>query len=153
MKTGIRALICGTLAPAGLAAHPLSLPSNLTRPPTAPEFWQAETSSDSVLLLRIPSVLSRARVFDIDASVVVAVPDTVEHRGLPPWHELTLEVDGSRQWSRRVPSHNPGSTDGLDYHLRWRLEAGQSARVRAVVTCQGSRIRHLQIEARETLPD
>jgi hypothetical protein len=41
----------------------------------------------SVLLLSIPSVLSRARIFDIDASVVVAVTDTVEHRGLPPWHE------------------------------------------------------------------
>jgi len=115
-----------------------------------PEHWLAETRSDSVVVLEIPGLLSRARVFDLDVSLVVAVPVQVVD-GVAAWHELTLEVDNRRQWSRRVPSHNPGQTDGLDYHLRIRLETGQALRVRALAGCRGSQIRHLQVEAREDL--
>jgi len=126
---------------------------DLSRQSSSPEYWHAETRSDSVVVMNIPGLLSRAREFDIDVSVVVAVPSHAQDPVSASWHELTLEVDGRRQWSRRVPSHNPGESDGLDYHLRLRLEAGQSVRVRAVAACQGSQVRHLQIEARETLPD
>ncbi len=106
-----------------------------------------------MVVLSIPGLLSRARDFDLDVSLVVTVPERADDSTAPPWHELALEVDGLRQWSRRVPSHNPGQTDGLDYHLSLRLEAGQAVRVRALAACQGSHIRHLQIEARENLVD
>lgn len=65
------------------------------------------------------------------------------------WLELTVEFDGQRQWSRRIPAHNPGHTDGLDYHQRLRLEAEQGVRIRAVATVKGVRVRELVIEARE----
>ena len=65
------------------------------------------------------------------------------------WLELVVEFDGQRQWSRRIPAHNPGQTDGLDYHQRLRLEAEEGIRVRAVATVKGVRVRELVIEARE----
>jgi len=114
----------------------------------SPEHWCAQTHQDSVLVLDIPGLLSRARDFDLDVSLLVSVP--AQDSG-SAWHKLTVEVDGSRQWSRQVPSHNPGDTDSLDYHLRLRLETGQAVRVRALVACHGVQIRHLQIEAREDL--
>jgi hypothetical protein len=108
---------------------------------TQPEHWLTDVGSASVAVLNIPGLLSRARIFDVasDASKI------------EPWHELTVEFDGQRQWHRRIPSHNPGQTDGLDYHQRVRLEAEQALRVRAVAKVKGSRIKSLVIEAREEL--
>jgi hypothetical protein len=114
-----------------------------------PEFWQADAGGGSVAVLVVPGLLSRARVFDIDVTLLVDVPS--EGARAEPWHELTVEFDGRREWSRRIASHNPGQTDGLDYHQRVQLEAGQALRVRAVVKVQGSRIRRLLVEAREDL--
>jgi hypothetical protein len=65
------------------------------------------------------------------------------------WLELTVEFDGNRQWSRRTPAHNPGQTDGLEYHQRVRLEVEQGFRVRVVAKVNGVRIRQLVVEARE----
>lgn len=110
-----------------------------------PEHWMADAGAESVAVLTIPALLSRARVFDIDATLIVDVPGDAESA----WHELTFEIDGQRQWSRRIPSHNPGQTDGLDYHQRVRLEVEQGIRVRAVVKVKGSRVRLLMVEARE----
>lgn len=112
-----------------------------------PEHWQTDAGSASVAVLNIPGLLSRARVFDVDVTLVVDVPS--EGAKTEPWHELTVEFDGQRQWQRRIASHSPGQTDGLDYHQRVRLEAEQSLRVRAVVKVKGSRIKGLVIEARE----
>ncbi|MEZ5703006.1 MAG: hypothetical protein R3E42_15270 [Burkholderiaceae bacterium] len=114
-----------------------------------PEFWQADAGGGSVAVLNVPGLLSRARVFDVDVTLVVDVP-AAEGRG-EPWHELTVEFDGRREWNRRIASHNPGQTDGLDYHQRVVLEAGQALRVRAVAKVKGSRIQRLLIEAREEL--
>jgi hypothetical protein len=114
-----------------------------------PEHWQTDAGSASVAVLTIPGLLSRARVFDVDVTLVVDVPS--EGAKTEPWHELTVEFDGQRQWSRRIPSHSPGQTDGLDYHQCVRLEAEQSLRVRAMVKVKGSRIKSLAIEAREEL--
>jgi hypothetical protein len=115
--------------------------------PSPAEYWRADAGADSVATLVVPGLLSRARTFDVDVSLLVDVP--ASHDGA--WHELSVELDGRRQWSRRIPSHNPGQTDGLDYHHRLRLEAGQSVRVRAQVKLRGVRVRQLLIEAREEL--
>jgi hypothetical protein len=112
----------------------------------SPEHWCAETR-DSVAVLNIPGLNGRARHFDVDASLVVNVPEPAEGH----WLELTVEFDGQRQWSRRIPAHNPGQTDGLDYHQRLRLEAEQGVRVRAVAKLKGVSVRQLLLEAREAV--
>ena len=115
-------------------------------PRHSPEHWCAE-SSDSVAVLNVPGLNGRARVFDVDASLLVNVPPL----GEGAWLELTVEFDGQRQWSRRIPAHNPGQTDGMEYHHRVRLEAEQGLRIRAVAAVMGVRVRKLVIEAREEL--
>lgn len=122
-------------------------PAN-TRP--AAEHWQVDAGNGSVAVLNIPAVLSRSRVFDVDVTLVVDVPVTASGGGATdPWHELTVEFDGLRQWNRRITSHSPGQTDGLDYHQRVRLDGERALKVRAVVKVKGARIRQLLIEARE----
>lgn len=116
------------------------------------EHWQTDAGTGSVAVLTIPGLLSRARVFDVDVTLVVDVPSgEPTNAKTAPWHELTVEFDGQRQWSRRIPSSNPGQTDGLEYHQRVRLEVEQGIRVRAVVKVKGSRVRQLMVEAREEL--
>lgn len=114
-----------------------------------PEHWQHDAGTGTVAVMNIPGLLSRARVFDVDASLLVDVP--AQPTADAAWLELTVEFDGQRQWSRRIPVHNPGQTDGLDYHQRVRLEAEQALRVRAVVKVKGVRVRRLLVEAREEL--
>lgn len=112
---------------------------------STPEHWRIE-SRDGVAVLNIPGLNGRARLFDVDVLLLVNVPAE------PPsdaWLELAVEFDGQRQWSRRIPAHNPGQTDGLDYHQRLRLEAEQGVRVRAVAKVKGVQIRQLLLEARE----
>jgi hypothetical protein len=84
-------------------------------------------------------------VFEVDATLIVDVPSAAASA----WHELTVEIDGQRQWSRRIPSANPGQTDGLEYHQQVRLEVEQGVRIRAVAKVKGGRIRQLMVEARE----
>jgi len=112
-----------------------------------PERWQTDAGGDPVAVLNIPGLLSRARVFDIDATLIVAVPDAKQGT----WLELTVDIDGQRQWSRRIAAHNPGQTDGLEYHQRVRLEVEQGIRIRAVAAVNGVRIRQLRVDAREEL--
>lgn len=109
-----------------------------------PELWRTEVS-DSVAVLNIPGALKRSRTFDIDVTLVVRVP----HDQKEPWHELALEIDGQRQWHRRIPSSCPGQTDGLDYHCRIVLEAGPALRIRAIAATRGAAVKQLLIEARE----
>lgn len=112
---------------------------------TPPEHWLFDAGSDSVAVLNIPGLDSRVRVFDVDASLVVSVPEEAEGA----WLELAVELDGQQQWSRRIPAHNPGQTDSLDYHQRLRLEVEKSARIRAMAKVKGARVRQLLLEARE----
>jgi hypothetical protein len=109
-----------------------------------PEIWRKDAEGDSVALLDIPAALRR-RSFDIDVTLVVDVLP----RATEPWHELAVDIDGQRQWSRRIASHLPGPTDGLDYHCRIALEVGDAVRIRAVAAARAVRIRQLMIEARE----
>ena len=120
--------------------------SHLQTPPSsAPEHWRCDAGRDSIAVLDIPGLNNRARVFDIDASLLVEVPISADGA----WLELTVEFDGRRQWSRRIPAHNPGQTDGLDYHQRLRLEAEEGIRIRALVKVKGVQVRQLLLEARE----
>ncbi len=113
-------------------------------PPAKPELWRTEVG-DAVAVLNIPGALKRSRTFDIDVALVVRVPqDNTE-----AWHALTLEIDGKRQWHRRIASSCPGQTDGLDFHCRVVLEAGPSLRILALAGTQGAAVQRLQIEARE----
>ena len=114
---------------------------------SGPEVWCADAGSQTVAVLDIPGSLERHRNFDIDVTLLVRTPQ--EHA--QPWHELSVEIDGRQQWKRRVPSHSPGQTDGLDYHCRVMLESGRALRVRALVAVGGSRVERLLIEAREDL--
>lgn len=116
-------------------------------PPAAAEHWRCDVGGASVAIIDIPAALERRRTFDVDVTLVVRTP--LEH--VEPWHELTVELDGNRQWQRRVPSHSPGQTDGLDYHCRVQLEAGRALRIRAVAATGGSSVQQLLIEAREDL--
>ena len=130
------------------------MPDKTTNHSTPLEHWRTDAGSGSVAVLNIPGLLDRARVFDVDATLVVDVPSApasgaTKASASEPWHELTVDFDGQRQWNRRIPSHSPGQTDGLDYHQRVRLEPGQTLKVRAVVKVKGSRIKSLVIEARE----
>lgn len=110
-----------------------------------PEHWRVD-SGHNVAVLNIPGLNGRTRLFDVDVALLVNVP---AEPAAEAWLELTVEFDGQRQWSRRIPAHNPGQTDGLDYHQRLRLEAEQGVRVRALATVKGVRVRELVIEARE----
>ena len=116
-------------------------------PPGCPEYWRVDAGTESVAVLDIPGLNGRARVFDVDATLLVNVPANADGA----WLELTVEFDGQRQWSRRIPAHNPGQTDGLDYHQRLRLEAEQGVRVRAVVKAKGVRVQLLVLEAQEAV--
>jgi len=110
------------------------------------EYWKYDAGTESVASLVIPAALGRVRTFDLDATLLVSVlADAAE-----PSHELVVEVDGRRLWARRIPSHNPGETDGLDYHCRLTVEADAECRVRAKASCKGSRVLSLVLEARET---
>ena len=109
-----------------------------------PELWCTEVG-DAVAVLHIPGALKRTRTFDVDVSLWVRVPED----NAQAWHELTLEIDGQRQWHRRIASSCPGQTDGLDYHCRVVLEAGPALRIRAVAGSKGAVVQRLHIEARE----
>lgn len=110
------------------------------------EYWKYDAGPDSVASLVIPAALSRARTFDLDATLLVRVlPDAAES-----WLELTVEVDGKRVWTRRIPSDNVGETDGLEYHRRLTVEADADCRLRAKANCKGCRVVSLVLEARET---
>lgn len=115
--------------------------------PAVAEHWRCDAGAASVAVIDLPASLDRRRTFDVDVTLVVRTP--LEHP--EPWHELTVELDGKRQWQRRVPSHSPGQTDGLDYHCRVQLEAGRALRIRAVAATGGSSVHQLLIEAREDL--
>lgn len=111
------------------------------------EYWKYDAGTDSVASLVIPAALGRQRTFDLDATLLVQVP--AEAAG--SWLELTVEVDGKHLWTRRIPSHNPGETDGLEYHYRLAVEADEDCRVRAKANCKGLRVLSLVVEARETI--
>ena len=107
------------------------------------EHWTCDAGRDSVAVLNVPAALHRSRTFDIDVSLEVTL------EAPKPWHELVVEIDGRRQWGRRIASHSPA--DGLDYHCRLTVESDQELRLRAIAQTQGVGIHRLVIEASEVV--
>ena len=115
----------------------------------APERWFVDAGAADVANLDIPASAQRRRVFDVDVRFVVRAPAD----GSPAWHAMTVELDGRRQWQRRIDTHVdagvPGQSDSLDYHCRCDVGLGQALRVRAVTQVGGAARLRLVIEAEE----
>lgn len=112
--------------------------------PPVPESWSCDVGSSDVALLEVPPAV-RPRAFQLDVRSVVRCPAADR----AAWHALTVEIDGRREWSRRIPTSNPGQTDSLDYQRNVEVGAGQGLRIRAVVATGASQRMQLRIEAQE----
>ncbi len=110
-----------------------------------PERWTLSAGDAATATLHIPADARRERRFEIACAITVAVPGG----GRQPWHEMTVQADGQRQWRRRVDSHNPGAWDGLDYRFSRSVPVGQALKITVSVACQGARRRTLDVEADE----
>ena len=110
-----------------------------------PEHWQLSVGDAGTATLTIPADARRERRFEIACAITVAVPADAA----APWHQMTVQANGSKQWTRREASHNAGAWDGLDYRFRRSVPAGQVLRVTVAVAGHGVRRRSLVIEADE----
>lgn len=120
-------------------------PAAPAAPLPAPERWALDAGDAASAVLLIPADAKRERRFEIACAVTVAVPaDAAE-----PWLQVTVHADGEQQWRRRVPAHNPGETDGLDFRFRRAVPVGRALRVTVAVAGGGVRRRRLVIEADE----
>ena len=109
----------------------------------AAERWAVDAGAADIATLDIPPSAHRRRVFAIDVRFVVRAPAAATGA----WQALSVELDGVREWSRRIDTH--GQTDALDYHCRRVLEVGQALRVRALTKLGGAQRVRLLIEAEE----
>lgn len=126
----------------------MSAPAPAALPPTPPERWSVDAGDADIATLDIPPSAQRGRVFAVDVRFVVRAGDPGAHQGAP-WLALAVELDGRRQWSRRIEAHAPGQTDSLDYHCRCEVPAGRALRVRALTQVGAAQRQRLQIEAEE----
>jgi hypothetical protein len=118
-------------------------PASLTRT-LRPERWSADAAGADAATLDIPADLQRGRAFEIDCRLVVrAQPGTAAS------HAMTVVVDGSRQWSRRIDTATAAGTDSLDYHFRREVPAGQPLRISVTTSVRGAVLLRLVIEAEE----
>jgi hypothetical protein len=109
------------------------------------EHWSIDAGTADVAVLDVPASAQRDRVFDVSVHFIVRAPAPLAGA----WHEMTVELNGQRQWSRRLNTHNPGETDTLDYHCRHEVPTGQSLRMRVTTRVQGAVRTRLTIEAEE----
>jgi hypothetical protein len=117
-----------------------------------PERWALDAGAADVATLDIPASAQRERVFEIDLRFVVRAPAS----RAPAWHAMSVDLNGVREWARRIDTHDAvhgvGQTDSLDYHCRVVLPVGRALRVRAVTQVGGAQRVRLVIEAEEA-PD
>jgi hypothetical protein len=113
--------------------------------PAQPERWALQAGDAATATLLIPADARRQRQFEIACVAIVDVPTGAA----APWMQLTVQANGSQQWHRQAPAHNPGAWDSLDYRFRRHVPVGQTLRVTVVVAGQGVRRRRLDIEAEE----
>ena len=111
----------------------------------APEHWCVRTTDTNVVVLTIPGHLSRTRSFDVDVQLRVRLPVASRR----PELGLSLEIDGSLQWSRTIAGSVPGEVDTLEYHCRLRLEPGRDSRLRARATARQCALVSLSLSAVE----
>jgi hypothetical protein len=114
--------------------------------PEPPEHWSVDVADGDVAVLDIPPVLARDRVFEIDLRYTVRSPAPAGGA----WLSVTLDLDGAREWSRRIDVQCPGQTDSLDFHCRRAVPEGQALRLRATARAGGGARRHrLRLDAEE----
>jgi hypothetical protein len=112
---------------------------------TPPERWSLDAGDAPSAVLVIPADAKRQRRFEIACAVTVGVPGDAH----APWLQVTVQANGTLQWKRRTPAHNPGAYDGLDYRFTRSVPVGQALRVQVAVAGAGVRRRTLHIEADE----
>lgn len=112
---------------------------------TRSERWSTDAGDADIATLDVPPALARERRFLVDVRFVVACPEPKADA----WHALTVELDGRRDWSRQIPTSNPGQTDSLDYQREVELPAGVALRIRALTRVGRSVRRQLRIDAEE----
>ncbi len=110
-----------------------------------PERWHLDAADAAQATLLIPADAVRERRFEI--AIAMTVHAAADHAAA--WHQMSVQADGEQQWRRRVPTHNPGSFDGLDYRFRRTVPVGRALRITVAVACHGGRRRSLVIEADE----
>ena len=111
----------------------------------APESWSVRTTEGNVVVLTIPGALDRTRTFDVDVQLRVRLPAAA----LTPELGLSLEIDGSRQWSRTIVGSTPGEVDMLEYHCRLELGPGRDSRLRARAAARQCTLLSLSLSAAE----
>lgn len=117
-----------------------------SRPPVAakaPERWAADAGPGDVCVLDIPADAARDRRFEVACLFVVAHPGGGAAR-----HGLTVTVDGAREWSREIDTHD-GPTDTLDVRFRRTVPAGRALRVVAAGSVRRARRVSLTVSAEE----
>jgi hypothetical protein len=114
--------------------------------PPAPERWALAAGDAATATLHIPADAQRVRRFEIACAATVAVPEDA-----PPsaWLQLTVLANGVQQWRRRLPAHNHGEFDGLDYRFSRSVPVGHALRITVTVAGQGVRRKTLVLEADE----
>jgi hypothetical protein len=116
----------------------------LSRPTSegsAAEHWAVDAGAADIATLDIPPSAHRRRVFAIDVRFAVRAA------AAGAWQALSVELNGVREWTRRIDTH--GTTDTLDYHCRRELDIGQALRIRATTKLGGAQRLRLLIEAEE----
>ena len=116
----------------------------LSRPTSegdAAEHWAVDAGAADIAMLDIPPSAHRRRIFAIDVRFAVRAA------AAGAWQTLSVELNGVREWSRRIDTHGP--TDTLDYHCRRELDIGQALRIRATTKLGSAQRLRLLIEAEE----
>ena len=113
--------------------------------PATPEHWSLIAGDAATATLTIPADAKRERRFEIACAVTVSCPADPT----AAWHQMTVQANGTQQWRRRLPTHNPAAWDGLDHRFSRSVPVGQALRITVSVACQGARRRSLVIEADE----
>jgi hypothetical protein len=108
------------------------------------EQWRIDAGAADIAVLDVPPALGRTRRFQLDVRFVVACAASAPDA----WHALTVEVNGRRQWTRRIATHAP--SDSLDYSCRLDVGEGAALRVRASTrVARGVQRQRLRIDAEE----
>ena len=110
-----------------------------------PERWRVDAGAADVAVLDIPASAQRERVFEVDLRFVGRASATAAKA----WQAMTVDLNGVREWARRIEMHAPGETDTLDYHCRVTVPLGRALRVRAVTQVGGVQRVRLVVEAEE----
>ena len=126
----------------GSAAHnDRAMPT--TAKNTTLERWALDAGDAATATLTIPADAKRERRFEIACAITVGVPDPAG----TSWLQMTVQANGTQQWRRRGPAHNPGAWDGLDYRFSRSVPVGQALRITVTAAGQGVRRQRLVIEA------